>query len=223
MANKRITVRVLGTLALVSGAYTSEARAQVTAEAILARQPVQQGVIVSMPTGPDVAGCTIKAMAWPAGSNGVSPKGVVVTDAAGKKLRQFIDTTGGAKYNIFSYFLEGVESYREVDAGGKGKPDQFRWLGVNGSKWGADLNGDGTIDKWFAISPEEASQELFAAVLTKNSARLQALMVKEDDLKELALPADEMAKIKNRSDKAGQRLSATVAPSALPPGHPMSS
>lgn len=210
MTNKRITVRVLGTLALLCGAFSSEARAQVKADAILARQPVQQGVVVSMPTGADLAGCKVENMAWPAGSNGVSPKGVVVTDGAGKKLRQFIDTAGGSKYNIFSYFLEGVESYREVDARGTGKPDTFRWLGVNGSKSGVDLNGDGTIDKWFALSPEEASQELFAAVLTKDPARLQALMVKEEDLKELALPAAEMAKIKNRSDKAVQRLSATV-------------
>ena len=210
MTSKRITVRVLGTLALLGGGVAGEARAQLKADAILARVPAQAGVTVSTPTGADLAACKAEAMAWPAGQNGVSPKGVVVTDGAGKKLRQFIDTAGGAKYNIFSYFVDGVESYREVDSRATGKPDQFRWLGVNGGKWGMDLNGDGTIDEWFAISPEEVSQELFAAIATKNPARFQALLVKEDDLKKLALPAAESAKLKNRAEKAVQRLSATA-------------
>ena len=31
-----------------------------------------------------------------------------------EKLRQFIDTTGGDKWNILSYYLDGVEAFREV-------------------------------------------------------------------------------------------------------------
>ena len=208
MTSKRITVRVLGALALLGG--VGEARAQIKPEAVLARQPVQPGIVVSTPAGADLAACTAKEMAWPAGQNGVSPKGIVVTDGAGKKLRQFIDTAGGAKYNIFSYYVDGVESYRELDSKGAGKPDQFRWLGINGSKWGADLNGDGTVDEWYAISPEEVSQELFAAVMARNPARMQALMAKEDDFKKLALPAADIAKFKSRIDGAGKRLGATV-------------
>ena len=209
MTSKRITVRVLGTLALLGGACTGTARAQ-TATQILGRAPVQAGVIVATPTGADLAACKVEQMAWPAGKNGVAPKGVVVTDGAGKKLRQFIDTAGGTKYNIFSYYVDGVESYREMDANANGKPDQYRWLGVNGSKWGADANEDGTVDTWYTISPEEASQELFAAVQGRNPARLQALLVKEDELKSLNLPAAEIAKLKARVEKAGQRLGATV-------------
>lgn len=204
MATKRITVRVLGTLALLGGAMGGQARAQ-KAEAVLARAPMQAGVIVATPTGADIAACKVDQMAWPAGA-----KGVVVTDGAGKKLRQFIDTAGGANYNIYSYFVDGVESYRETASPGKGKPDQFRWLGVNGSKWGADLDGNGTIDDWIAISPEEVSQELFAAIATKNPARLQALLVKDGDLKTLALPAADAAKMKLRADNAAKRLAATV-------------
>ena len=204
MATKRITMRVLGTLALMGGVWGGEARAQ-KAEVVLARAPIQPGVIVATPTVADIAACKVEQMSWPAGA-----KGVVVTDGAGKKLRQFIDTTGGSKYNIYSYFVDGVESYREMDSRGTGKPDQFRWLGVNGSKWGADLDGNGTIDDWIAISPEEVSQELFAAIATKNPARLQALLVKDGDLKALALPAADAAKMKLRADNAAKRLAATV-------------
>ena len=45
------------------------------------------------------------------------------------------------KANIWSYYLNGVEAYREVDGNGNGKPDQYRWLGPNGGKWGAEGNG----------------------------------------------------------------------------------
>ncbi len=207
MTSKRITVRVLGTLALLGGAV--EARAQ-TATEVLGRAPVQPGVIVSTPTGADLTACKVEQMAWPAGQDGVAPKGIIVLDGAGNKVRQFIDTKGGAKPNIFSYFVAGVESYREVDGNGNGKVDQFRWLGVNGSKWGIDVNEDGVVDEWVAISPEEVSQELFAAVLSKNPARLQALLLKDDDLKKLLVPAADIAKFKARTEKANQRLAATV-------------
>ena len=44
-------------------------------------------------------------------------------------------------------------------------------LGPNGGKYGLDHNRDGRIDEWFVISPEEASQELLQAVLTRDPGR----------------------------------------------------
>lgn len=211
MATNRITMRVLGAIVLLGGFCAADARAQITAESVLKRTPVQPGVIVSTPTGADLAACKAEEMEWPAGQSGIKPKGVKVVDGAGKMLRQFIDTTGTGKgYNIFSFYVDGVESYRELDSNANGKPDSYRWLGVNGSKWGSDANEDGTIDEWYAISPEEVSQELFAAIRDKNPARFLALVAKEDDFKKMKLPAVESAKFKARSEGAGPRFGTTV-------------
>jgi len=196
-------------LAVVGGSAAS-AQAQFKPEQVLARAPIQPGVIVTLPTAADVAGCKATEVSWP--NTGSPAKGVVVTDAAGKKLRQFISTAGTGNFNIFSYYTDGVESYREIItvAGGQ-KPDQFRWLGINGGKWGIDANGDGLVDEWIAISPEELSQEVYAAVYGKDQRRLAALFVKEDDLKKLNMPAAEIERSMAKVKSAPQRLAATVA------------
>ena len=204
--------RKLGWAVLASGAMASQADAQVKPEQVLARAPIQPGVIVAMPTPADVAGCKATEVSWP----GSPAKGVVVTDATGKKLRQFIATKGDANFNIFSYYADGVETYRELTTAPNGtKPDQFRWLGVNGSRWGKDVNGDGLIDEWMVLSPEELSQELFAAVLGKDQRRLAALLVKPDELKANNVAAADIEKIAKRVEAAPQRLAATVAGLAL--------
>jgi len=194
-------------LAVVGGSAAS-AQAQLKPEQVLGRPPIQSGVIVTMPSAADVAGCKATEVSWP----GSPAKGVVVTDAAGKKLRQFISTAGNGNFNIFSYYTDGVESYRELITVANGqKPDQFRWLGINGGKWGIDANGDGLVDEWIAISPEELSQEVFAAVYGKDQRRLAALFVKEDDLKKMSVPAAEIERTMAKVKAAPQRLASTVA------------
>ena len=209
MASMRITMRALGGMAMMAGAFTSQAQAQIKAEDVLARRPVQV-VAVSTPAPAEMAACKVEQVAWPKGGSGVAPTGVKVTDSNGKLLRQFIDTNGGTKFNIFSYYLEGVEAYREIDSNASGTPDQFRWLGTNGGKWGTDRNKDGIVDTWHILSPEELSQELFAAVITKDPRRLQALMPTDDDLAKLGLPAADVEKLKNRTANAANRLLATT-------------
>ena len=153
----------------LSGAVVAQAP---KAEAVLARLPAVAGVNVSTPTAAEMASCKVDVREWEAAKGGVKPKGVTVTDASGRKLRQFIDTNGGDKFNILSYYVDGVEAYRELDTNGNGKPDSFRWLGTNGGKQGIDSNEDGVIDRWAVLSAEEASQEVFAAVLARDPARL---------------------------------------------------
>jgi hypothetical protein len=190
------------------GGTAAGAHAQPKPEQVLARAPIQPGVVVTNPSAADLAGCKATDVSWP----GSPAKGVVVTDAAGKKLRQFISTAGNGTFNIFSYYTDGVESYREIItvAGGQ-KPDQFRWLGINGGKWGIDANGDGLVDEWIAISPEELSQEVYAAVYGKDQRRLAACFVKEDDLKKMNVPAAEIERTLAKVKGAPQRLAATVA------------
>ena len=82
----------------------------------------------------------------------------------------WIATTG-------AYFRDGVEVYREIDSTYSGKPDQFRWLNTGGMKWGIADPSDGKIKTWKAISPEEVSQEIVAALVKQDYSRVQALMI----------------------------------------------
>ena len=209
----RITTRTLAGLTLVAGLASNQAVAQVKTEDVLARKPVQQNVAVTTPTGADLTGCKAEPVTWPKQGNNPAPTGVVVKDAQGRLVRQFIDTTGSkdpAKANIWSYYLNGVESYREIDSNGNGKPDQFRWLGVNGGKWGLDINEDGQVDGWPMISPEELSQELFEAILTKSAKKVEALLPSEQELKSIGLPDSEIVKVRQKTAGAVKRMTDTA-------------
>ncbi len=214
MRTKRITIRVLAGLTVLAG--SGEAFAQgPKVEDILARKPIQANVAVSTPVGADLTGCRIEAASYPKPAQGPAPTGIVVKDAQGRMVRQFIDTTGQNQPNLFYYYLNGVESYREIDANRNGKPDQYRWLGVNGGKWGADTDEDGIVDIWYVLSPEELSQELFAAILSKNPKRLEALLPSETDLKSIGMPEAEIVKIRQRAAGAAKRLMDTANAIAL--------
>lgn len=210
MVTKRISLRALAASVLLAGVAAAQAP---RVEDVLARLPNQPGVNVTTPTGVDLAGCKVDAIKYPN-----SPAvGVVVKDAAGRTVRQFIDTTGGGKFNIFSFYLDGVESYREVDSDGSGKPDQYRWLGANGGKWGGDPKKTGAITTWYVISPEEVSQELLAAITTGDQKRLEALLPTQDDLNKLKVPAADAAQILKRAAGAAEKLQATAAALKLTP------
>jgi thiol-disulfide isomerase/thioredoxin len=207
---KRITIRTLAGMTLWAGLAGGQAAAQVKTEDVLARKPIQPGVAVTTPTAAELAAYRAEQVTWPKGADGKAPTGVVVKDAQGRLVRQFIDTTGGDRPNIFSYYLNGVESYREVDGNGNGKVDQFRWLGPNGGKWGADADENGQVDTWYVLSPEELSQELFDAMRTKDAKRVEALLPNDQDLKSLGLPESEVAKIKQKAAGAVKRMQETA-------------
>jgi len=113
--------------------------------------------------------------------------------------------------DVWSYFLDGQEVYREIDTNFDKKVDQYRWFGPGGMKIGLDLNQDGKIDRWEAISPEEVSQEILAAVVNRDFERLKALMVNDADLKSLELPTAEIARIKEKMAQAPEKFNATTA------------
>jgi peroxiredoxin len=205
MASKRITVRVLAGLAFTGG-LAGTAGAQTKPDQFLARQPAVANVQVSTPAASEMAACKVETREWPAADNGKKPTGVIVTDGSGRKLRQFIDTAGGTKFNIVSYYLDGVEAFREVDTNGNGKPDSFRWLGANGGKQGVDRNENGVIDTWVSISAEEVTQEVFLAVQTNDAERLKALLLTDDDLKSMKLPQAEDARLRKKVEQAAARL-----------------
>ena len=210
MANTHFLKRLCAA-AVAAGGLGGAAQAQAQApkaETVLARVPAIPGVAVSNPAP---ATCKVEVREWEANKAGVKPKGVIVTDADGRKVRQFIDTTGKGQFNILSYYTDGVESFREVDTDGNGVPDLFRWLGPNGGKQGAAPSEKGVVEQWTVLSAEEAAHEVFAAVRANDPARLRAVLATAGEVKALGLPAAEEAKLLKRLDGAGVKLAKVAA------------
>jgi Thioredoxin-like len=208
MAAFRFGFRLLAVLTLLGGLVQAGlAKDEVTADVILSYKPAQKGVEYTMPSSGEVATCTIELEETGKAATGKATTAWVVKDARGAILRKFHDTLGAGGVNMYAYYKDGEEVYREM---AHPKPrlnpktgmqeqvqvfDEYRWLGPNGSKWGVDLDGDGKIDTWLVISPEELSQELLAAVIAKDKKRLDALMMTPADLASLGLPIAEVNRI----------------------------
>lgn len=201
MAKIKIGFKLLAVLTLWSGAGLAHGAAP-TAAQVLQFKPKQQNITVTTPSPAEAEGCKVELVKGQKLANGKTGSGWALKDAQGRLVRRFYDSDGDNQIDVWSYYLNGDEVYREVDSNLNGKVDQYRWLGSNGSKWGADLNEDGHVDTWKAISPEEVSQEIFAAVQTKDFARLQALMINKADLDALELPEAEVARIRAKMQSA---------------------
>lgn len=208
MTTKRFTRKILASMTLLAGLGTSAAAAvppPPKAEEMASVVPKQTDVSVAIVAPADVSRCRV--VAYPTADN---PVGYVLVDSGNKPLRRML-AVGAENFNIVSFYLDGQEVYRETDTKNRGKADQYRWLGVNGSKLGVDIDGDGTIDTWDAISPEEVSQEVFEAVVKNDTRRLQAVVITPGDLQAMGLPASEAAKLQARSAQANAKLQATSA------------
>ena len=205
MKTTRFTMRVLATLTLWAG-FGLSASAQIpamTVDKAFEVKPRQPGVPITTPAPDQVGKHRVEPIANPQkpGSN----IGYVVRDAEGKPVRQFV-SYDDKSFNIVAFYVNGVEAYREVYPPKPGEPNQFRWLGPNGGKWGLDKDKDGKVDEWRVISPEEVSQELLQAVLTKDTKRLEALLPTKENLDSLGLPAPQAQQIRDRAAKAAQKL-----------------
>jgi hypothetical protein len=205
----RIGTRLLAALTLTAGLNAAGFAQTPRLEDLLARKPVQP-VTVSTPTAAELPACRVEPGNYP------TPfKGTVVRDAQGRLLRQFIDSKGRGTTDLVYFYHEGVEAYREIDGNADGKPDQFRWLGVNGGKWGADADQDGTVDAWYVLSPQELSQEVFAALQSRDMRRIEALTLTPKDAQTLGLPAADAEALVRRSAAAVARAKATAEALAL--------
>src|SRR5262249_17040781 len=180
-------------------AWAQQDKMQDNVKKILNYKPRQEGVDYSTPAPEELKDCEVKLIT---GSRPGS-SGWLLLDAAKRPLRRFFDTNGDRKIDIWSYYKDGVEVYREIDTSvpNNDKPDQYRWLNTGGSKWGFDLNEDGKIDTWKTISSAEVAQEVFAALATKDLARLRALFVTEAEVRALKLPAAEADRIRKQLEQ----------------------
>ncbi len=189
---------------VIWGSASSPLHAAPTVAQMLNFTPRQLGVDCSTPTAQQQSACKVELV------KGASKgSGWVLKDSSGT-LRRFFDSNDDNKIDIWSYYKDGVEVYREIDSNGNGKPDQYRWLNAGGMKWGVDENEDGRIDSWKMISPEEVSQEVLLAINARDYARLQALMMTEAEIAALDLPAAEAKRLRDGLSGARKKFDETL-------------
>jgi hypothetical protein len=165
----------------------------------------RQEVVITTPAAADQANCKVDLDKEKSGGSGW-----VLKDGTGKLLRKFY-SHNNRDIDTWSYYADGVEVHRQIDTTGSGRPDQFRWLNSGGSKWGVDIDKNGTIDTWKVISPEEVSQETLRALATRDLARLSALLMTDEDIKALGLPADQAEAIREKRKGLKEKFEATIA------------
>ncbi|MBI3822807.1 MAG: hypothetical protein HY289_09025 [Planctomycetes bacterium] len=194
--------KLLAGFLLLLGSVT-QASAQPTPSEMLNPKlaPKFDDVSITTPTDAELRGCTVEVF------KGSVPKaaGYILRDAKGQPLRRYFDSNGDNKVDMWSYYKDGVEVYREIDTTFKGLPNNFRWLNGGGMKWGVgglDPKTDKwVISRWLMISANEAAYEAFQAVSTGKYERLEALFISDADMQALKLPA---AKQKAIADSLAQ-------------------
>ncbi|WP_437191164.1 redoxin domain-containing protein [Planctomicrobium sp. SH527] len=193
---------------LVAGVATSVslislvAQAQVKVENVLAYKPMQADVDYDIPTAEEIPNCKLEVERGDKGS------GWVLYNPQGQILRRFMDTNGDRGVDEFRYYKHGLEVYRDLDTDGNNEIDQSRWLTTAGTRWGIDKNEDRKIESWKIISAEEATREAILAIVNKDEARLAAVLLNANDVKELGLQGDAAAKLANRVKEAGEKFKA---------------
>jgi thiol-disulfide isomerase/thioredoxin len=168
-----------------------------TSEQALQLTPIQSNIDFAKPTKEEVGQCTIRAekeggaTAW------------IVRNGGGEPLRRFADTNGDNIVDLWCYYLEGIEVYRDIDSNFNGKADQYRWLNSSGTRWGIDGNEDGRIDSWKMISPHEVAEELVYSLKTRDPSRFNLLLLSQQELGELGLGKKRAADIASAIQAAG--------------------
>jgi hypothetical protein len=207
MAKARMSARLVAcSLAFWLSAGSAWAAAP-TVAAMLNLRPKQNGVIYSTPTAQEQELCKVELVSG--ARQGSS--GWLLRDPQGRILRRFFDSNGDKHIDIWSYYLDGVEVYREVDSNFDDKIDQYRWLNAGGTKWGLDRDQDGKIDYWKIISAEEVSQEILQAFITKDFDRLQTLWINDAEMQALELPQAEITRINDLKQQASSKFQSALA------------
>lgn len=201
----RTGLRILGGL-LLWGTSSVAFAANPTAADLLKLQPKQMNIAFSTPAEAEISACKVEVLKGEGNSSGY-----LLRDPQGRPLRRFFDTNGDRYIDVWSYFQDGKEIYREIDSNINRKADQYRWMGPAGMKHGVDIDEDGKIDTWKMISPEEVSQELLQAIIARDFDRLKALMLNDEDIKALQLPNAELARIRDKIGQAPEKFQKTTA------------
>jgi thiol-disulfide isomerase/thioredoxin len=202
----RILPGLVAGIAFLAG---GTAGAAPSVEQILQFKPKQDGVSYSTPAAEELKACEVKLVK---GSRQGS-SGWLLVDSKKIPLRRFFDGNGDNHIDVYSYYKDGIEVYREIDTNFNQRMDQYRWLNAGGMKWGVDVNEDGKIDAWKMISAEEAAQEVFQAAATRDFERLRILFLNEQEMRTLKLPAPQIERIRGLQKDALKKFQDTLAKS----------
>jgi len=169
-------------------------------------RPRQPGIVISTPRPDEYASCEVRFI------EGTRPgsNGYLLLDAQKRPLRRYFDSNGDRKVDVWSYYKDGVEVYREIDTNFNQVPDQYRWLNAAGTRWGLDTNEDGKIDTWKQISPEEVAQEVFQAAVSRDFNRLSAVLITENELRALPVSAAEAKRLREARGRAQAKFQNTI-------------
>ncbi len=198
------TIRRYGALLLVLSAWTAAAKA-VTVQDALKLVPLQNDVEYDRPSAKESESCSLTT------EKVGNMSAYVVRGGGGQVLRIFGDSNADVELDQWSYFLNGIETYREIDSNFDGRADQYRWFGLGGSRWGIDDNQDGEIDTWKVLSPEELTAEAVAAVANKDVPRFRRILLTPAELKKLGLGPDQEKRLAAQIATAEQRFKQAVA------------
>jgi thiol-disulfide isomerase/thioredoxin len=179
MDSKQI-LRFAAVIALVIQAPVEGATAP-TLEQALSFKPTQPHVEYTIPTPEEAAKCTFR----PERENNVSAW--VVRNAQGDILRRFADTNNDNTVDLWCYYLDGLEVYRDIDSNFNKSADQYRWFHTAGTRWGIDKNEDKKIDAWRTITPHEVAEQVVLAIKTRDAARFNLLLLTPGELEQLGL------------------------------------
>ena len=155
--------------------------ASATVAQVLQVTPSQDGVDYDRPKPEDVPRCKISV------KNVDGHVGWIVESPEGILLRKFLDTNGDNVVNQWSFYKDGVEVYRDMATKPAGKKDEFRWLNTAGTRWGVDTVGGGKVTTWKAISAEEVTAEIVAALADRDNGRFARVLLSAEELPSLGL------------------------------------
>jgi tetratricopeptide (TPR) repeat protein len=158
-----------------------EAAPAPTLEQALKIPPTQPHLEYTTPTAEEAAKCTFR----PERENNASAW--VVRNEQGDILRRFADTNNDNTVDMWCYYLDGLEVYRDIDSNFNKNADQHRWFHTAGTRWGIDKNEDKRIDAWQTISPHEVAEQVVLAIKTRDAARFNLLLLTPGDLEQLGL------------------------------------
>jgi len=176
------------------------AAAQPTVEYALGLAPFQKNVDYDKLAPDQAKGATLK-MEKEGGLNAW-----VVRGPRGEVLRSFADTNADKVVDRWSYFKDGMEVYRDIDADFNAKADQARWVNIGGSRWGLDEDENGTLDAWKSLSAEEATAEIVAALKARDPALFTRLLPTKDDLVTAGFEEPLLSELVARAAKAGKEF-----------------
>jgi len=181
---------------LSMGAWAPPASAQPTVEYALGLSPFQKNVDYDKLTPEQAKSATLKMEK----EGGLSA--FVVRGPRGEVLRSFADTNGDRVVDRWSYYKDGMEVYRDIDADFNAKADQARWVNVGGSRWGVDEDENGVLDAWKSLSAEEATAEIVAALKARDAKTFERLLPSKDDLVAAGFEEPMLTELVARTGKA---------------------